>query len=227
MTQGRGSDCAQRGPGGLTCEARLCAARVRPRTSLRDPDASGANRCHQLPVTALLRRPGEDAAMPPSGIHHRHDVRMDTTAGKPDRTLWVVIAVVAALVVVALIVVFSRGGSPPLDESTPAGVVQRYTAAVLDGDQEGAKEYLPASVARSCERTDPGTGDDIRATLASTDERDDRATVTVTISQPSGGGIFGPSEYQYDTEFELSREADRWVIDTAPWEFAICVESTP
>ena len=65
---------------------------------------------------------------------------MDTVTRKPDRTLLIVIATVVALVVVALVVVFTRGGAAPLDESTPAGVVQRYTQAVVAGDQEAARE---------------------------------------------------------------------------------------
>jgi len=152
---------------------------------------------------------------------------MDTSAGRPDRTLIFVIAVVAALAVIALVVVFTRGGSAQLDESTPAGVVQRYTEAVLEGDHDAATAYLVPAVAQNCERTDPGTTDDIRVTLAATHERGDTAEVTVTISQPSGGGLFGPTEYQYDTEFRLERAADGWAIETAPWEFAICMESTP
>jgi len=39
------------------------------------------------------------------GVLHRHDVDMDTASGKPDRTLLIVIGVVAALVIIALIVV--------------------------------------------------------------------------------------------------------------------------
>src|SRR5450830_1551295 len=54
---------------------------------------------------------------------------MDKPA-KPDRTLVVVLIVIAALVVVALVVVFSRRTPKLLDASTPAGVVQRYSATV-------------------------------------------------------------------------------------------------
>ncbi|GAA3912737.1 hypothetical protein [Microbacterium invictum] len=152
---------------------------------------------------------------------------MDTASGKPDRTLLIVIGVVAALVIIALIVVFTRGEPAPLDESTPEGVVQRYTAAVLDGDDEAALGYLVPEVADDCESTQPGLSDDVRVTLASTTERDDTADVTVTISESSGGGIFGTSEYQYDVEFTLVRTSSGWAIETTPWEFAICVESTP
>ncbi len=161
-----------------------------------------------------------------SGIHHRHDDRMDTTAGKPDRTLWVVIGVVAALVVIALVVVFTRGASAPLDESTPAGVVQRYTAAVLDSDRDTALSYLVPSAAERCERLDPTVADDVRVVLDDATEGDQSAEVTVTISQPSTGGVFGPTEYSYEASFRLSRVNSGWAIETTPWEFAVCAEVT-
>ncbi|MGV9194519.1 hypothetical protein ACQ143_09265 [Microbacterium sp. MC2] len=151
---------------------------------------------------------------------------MDTPARKPDRTLWVVIGVVAALVVVALIVVFTRGGSAPLDESSPAGVVQRYTQAVLDRDREAALRHLAPDVADRCERLDPSAADDVRAVLDDTREHGDSAEVTVTISQPAGGGLLGPNEYSYQASFWLARTDSGWVIETAPWEFAVCAEVT-
>ncbi|WP_347754429.1 hypothetical protein [Agrococcus sp. ProA11] len=93
---------------------------------------------------------------------------MDASGDRRDRTLWVVLAAVAALVVIALIVVFTRGAAAPLDEATPAGVVQRYAEAVIAGDERTAREYLVEEVRDDCERIGQGTLDDIRVTLVST-----------------------------------------------------------
>ncbi len=152
---------------------------------------------------------------------------MDTVDRRPDRTLLIVVAAVAALVVIALIVVFTRGGAAPLDESTPAGVVQRYTEAVIAGDEEAARGYLAADVRDGCERLDPGALDDVRVTLESTIDRGDNADVDVSIVTTSSGGLFGPSEYRTEESFALVREGERWVIDSAPWQFAVCVEVAP
>jgi hypothetical protein len=149
---------------------------------------------------------------------------MDTVARKQDRTLLIVIATVVALVVVALVVVFTRGGAAPLDESTPAGVVQRYTQAVVAGDQETARTYLTSERQEECESTDSGSVDGIRVTLASTQERESTADVEVTVTYTSGGGIFGTQEYGSDERFELVRDGSRWAIKTAPWQFVICME---
>ena len=50
---------------------------------------------------------------------------MNAAPARPDRTLIVILSVIGVLVIVALAVVFSRGEPKLLDESTPAGVVQR------------------------------------------------------------------------------------------------------
>jgi len=150
---------------------------------------------------------------------------MDTAARKPDRTLLIVIATVVALVVVALVVVFSRGASEPLDESTPAGVVQRYAEALLAGDVDAAKEHLTSELQSSCEPAEPGPLDDTRVVLESTTERGDTADVEVSMVYSSSGGLFGPSEYRSEERFRLVREGSRWAIESSPWQFTLCVES--
>ncbi|MBM7502642.1 hypothetical protein ACFPER_04120 [Agromyces aurantiacus] len=145
------------------------------------------------------------------------------SAPRPDRTLLVILGIIVALVIVALVVVFSRGEPELLDESTPEGVVQRYSAAVIDGDEQAAKEYLVAEVADDCVRIEPATGADLRVTLVDTEEREDSADVRVllTISY-GGGGPFGSDEYQEDGVFDLVRDGGEWRIETAPWPLTIC-----
>lgn len=152
---------------------------------------------------------------------------MDATASKPDRTLLVVLLAVGALVVLALVVVFTRGTAQPLDASTPAGVVQRYTEAVMAGDERAARDHLVAEAREGCERIDTGTFDDVRVTLGSTTERDGDADVEVFVITTSGGGLFGPSEYREEATFDLVREGADWVIETAPWQFAVCEQVVP
>lgn len=150
---------------------------------------------------------------------------MDTASGRRDRTFWVVLVAVAALVVIALVVVFTRGAAAPLDEATPAGVVQRYTEAVIAGDDNAARERLIEEVRNDCERIGENALDDLRVTLVSTTERGDDAQVEVSIASPGGGGLFGPTEYREDASFDLVREGADWVIETAPWQLAICMQS--
>ena len=120
----------------------------------------------------------------------------DRTARRPDRILLALVGVVVVLVVVALAVVFTRGGPAPLDEASPAGVVQRYSSAVIEGDTSTAQSYLTEGAKSRCRGTYTGDPPPARIVLVSTTERTDSATVKVSIVRSSQGGPFGPSEYE-------------------------------
>ena len=149
-------------------------------------------------------------------------VMTDAPAPKRDRTLIVILSVIGALVVIALIVVFTRGAPEQLDESTPEGVVQRYSAAVIEGDEASAREYLVPEIADDCERFEPGPVDRMRVTLVGTTERDDTADVDVLITVSYEGGLFGSSDYEEQGSFDLVAADGGWLIETAPWQLTIC-----
>lgn len=150
---------------------------------------------------------------------------MKTEAKKPDRTLVVVLSIIAALVIVSLVVVFSRGEPELLDASTPEGVVQRYTAAVIDGDESAAAEYLTEDTLEDCEKLERPTTENIRVTLVSTTERAESADVKVSIVTSYEGGPFGSSEYEEQGVFDLVKVDDEWLIDTTPWPLTICTNT--
>jgi len=147
---------------------------------------------------------------------------MEAARPRPDRTLIVILAVIAALVIVALIVVFTRGEPELLDESAPEGVVQRYSAAVIDGDEAAAIEYLVPELGDPCERIGTGPVDGMRVTLVSTTERDDSADVDVLIVTSYEGGLFGSSEYEEPGVFDLVKDDGEWLIESTPWQLTIC-----
>ncbi|WP_347754428.1 hypothetical protein [Agrococcus sp. ProA11] len=49
----------------------------------------------------------------------------------------------------------------------------------------------------------------------------------VSIVTSTGGGLFGPAEYREDATFDLVREGSDWVVETAPWQLAICLQAAP
>ncbi|NUT71568.1 hypothetical protein [Pseudarthrobacter sp. C4D7] len=153
---------------------------------------------------------------------------MDETAAKerisrrPDRILLALVGVVAVLVVVALAVVFTRGGPAPLDEASPAGVVQRYSAALLDGDTATAASYLTEGAKNRCRGAYANDPVPARVVLVSTTERTDTATVRVSIVRSSQGGPFGPSEYETEEAFSLLKVDGKWLIDQPPYPLVDC-----
>ena len=151
---------------------------------------------------------------------------MNATPKKPDRVLVAILAAVAVLVVLSLVLVFTRGEPAPLDASTPEGVVQRYSAAVIDGDEATAATYLTEAARKNCYQTEYPVTEDLRVVLVSTTVREDTADVKVSLVASTDGGPFGPSEYSYDDVFDLAKVDGRWLIDTAPWQLTICSSGT-
>ena len=139
-----------------------------------------------------------------------------------DPALLVVLGLIALLVLVALVVVFTRGTPELLDAGTPGGVVQRYAAAAVEGDENTAARYLTATALANCDRySEPGT-EDIRVTLLDTAERVSRADVRVSIVTFYDAGPFGSSESESEYVFELVRADEGWLIDVAPWQLMVC-----
>ena len=144
-------------------------------------------------------------------------------ATRPNRTLIVILSVIGVLIVVALVVVFTRGAPPLLDESTPEGVVQRYSAAVIDGDEAAAIEYLVPELGDSCREFDGGSSSqDLRVTHVSTTASDETAEVQVLIATTYDAGPFDSSTYEEKAEFELVRSGESWLIESAPWPLTVC-----
>ena len=148
-----------------------------------------------------------------------------TSPAKPDRTLLAILIVVGLLVVIALVVVLVRsGGQQSLDPSTPEGVVQRYAQAVVDGDDEGAVEYLTKR-SEDCEYYYNSGEVNLRLTFQSTEISGDEATVRVSVSTSYGGDPFSNYEYSTDSEFKLVKSGSTWLIEETPYEFIACGSS--
>lgn len=148
---------------------------------------------------------------------------MSETPAKPDRTLPIILIVIAALAIVAVVVVFGRGEPEPLDPSTPEGTVQRYATAVIDGDEAAALSLLSPQWLADCDPMSYGhPSSDLRLTLISSSERGSTTTVKVSIASSSGSGPFDSSTYEYEDSFQLQKDGDSWLVRSAPWEFATC-----
>lgn len=147
---------------------------------------------------------------------------MSEAATKPDRTLVVILSIIAALVVVALVVVFARGEPKLLDPATPQGVVQRYAAAVIAGDDSTAAAYLTPNALATCDGLERPATDNLRVALVSTTERAGSADVHVSLISSSESGPFGVSENESQDAFQLRLVNEEWLIDKAPYQLSVC-----
>lgn len=169
------------------------------------------------------------ALTPPSGTKDRykmsrvrHTGGMNAARGRPDRILIAILSAIALLVIVALAVVFTRGEPEALDESTPQGVVQRYSTAVIDGDTATASSYLTPSAKSRCTGFRDGGPLPTRVVLISATERDNSAVVKVSVVNSGSGGPFGPSEYEMEERFSLVKTDGAWLIDQVPYQLLVC-----
>ena len=151
---------------------------------------------------------------------------MHTPEGAKDRTLLVILSIMAALVIVAFVVVFTRGAPKALDPNTPEGVVQAYSAAVIDGDEDAAAKFLTAQASVGCGSDVHGSTNNLRVVLISTTVRPKSADIVVSLVTSYGDGPFGASEYEVESNFDLVRVDGAWLIETAPWELSICPNAT-
>lgn len=150
---------------------------------------------------------------------------MTQPATKPDRTLLIILIGIAVLVVVAALIVFTRGAPKLLDADTPQGVVQRYVAALLEGDKAEARRFLDRDIREQCDQIGEVYTDGLRVVLSSTAENGNTADVEVSLITSSGGGLFGPSEYASADTFRLIKADNEWLIREAPWSLTICTGS--
>lgn len=147
-------------------------------------------------------------------------------SSRPDRSLLVIFAVIAVLVLVSLVAVYSREEPQSLDAETPEGVVQRYSAAVISGDETAALAYLTPEVQKTCERLTDLQVDNLRVVLISTTERSTSADVRVSsVTSYEGNGPFGASEFQSERTFDLVTIDGEWLIEGSPWELAVCTNA--
>jgi hypothetical protein len=166
------------------------------------------------------------ASRPHAALPVRHAVHMDESVKKsPDRTLQIIIGIIAALVLIALVVVFTRGAPRQLDASSPAGTVQRYSEAAIAGDEAAAGTYLTAAALARCAGVGSFTPDNVRVVLVSTTERAESADVKVSIVTSYPGGPFGNSESESVDVFDLVKVDGQWLIDDTPWQLTVCPPS--
>jgi hypothetical protein len=149
---------------------------------------------------------------------------MEPSSAKPDRTLIVILSVIGGIVVLALVAVFLRPPAAPLDPASPAGVVQAYSAAVIDGDTLAARQYLVQGLREDCAPADPTPSQRVQVTLVSTEERDEEAVVRVSLLVSYGSGPFGSGDYEDSDSFQLVKEDGTWVIRTAPYALTVCYD---
>ncbi|MGZ4436289.1 MAG: hypothetical protein ACXVWU_07955 [Nocardioides sp.] len=140
---------------------------------------------------------------------------------RPNRILAIVVGLVAVVAVVAGVLAATRHASE-YPRGTPAGAVQAYLSAVIDGDHQKAAGFLaPGSSCAVADLDRAPVPDEVRVVLRDTHVDGATAQVDVDVVLPSGGP-FGGADYSERQTFRLARAGQGWLITGIPWPMFEC-----
>lgn len=137
----------------------------------------------------------------------------------------VLVAVVVAIAAVALTAGRSEAQYEP---GTPEAAVQAYLRGILERDPAALEWMSPDT---GCDTTDLSQSyvpESARAVLVDAEVDGDQASVTVEISESSGGTPFDTYEYTHEEVYTLERDGSgAWLLTGAAWPLYTCGEMVP
>lgn len=153
----------------------------------------------------------------------------ETSAPRAPGTPWLI--GVGVFVVLAIIVTLALAGSRlrSYEEGTPEATAQAFIQALFDEDPEAAHVYLSADLQERCDpddidlwwvqSSDSASFEDVKI-------NGDHADIELRLqARQYDLGLFPFDFYDWDreTELELDRIDDEWVITNATWPLAGCI----
>ena len=142
----------------------------------------------------------------------------------PNRVLTIIIGLVIAAVAIVSILSTTRS-TVVISPTTPAGAVQVYLKAVLDGkNAEAAKILSPDSVCKITDLDRVYVVNTPRVDLVSSMIQGITAEVRVKVEIPSGGP-FGDFMTE-DHTFRLVNSGGTWLLTGIPWPLYNCGVAT-
>lgn len=128
---------------------------------------------------------------------------------------------VVALAAGAALVSSVRGTDSP-DTSTPAGVVQAYVAAVIDGDDRGVLSHLDPSLGCASHLPEYSSPKSATVSIVSSTAIQGGAKVVVQIDEGGGGLPLLGEGYSHREDFQLTLTDGTWLITGQPWPIYSC-----
>ena len=135
--------------------------------------------------------------------------------------------VTLGLLLIASVAVTLTQDEADFEPGSPEAVVQDYLSALDSGDFTAAYDAFSSELRAECEMDEmfgrsafPDERlEDRRVTLEDTRELDDTVFVTVKMASLSGGGLFGPSAYDFEERFTLKQFDGVWKFSQEPWPY--------
>ena len=142
---------------------------------------------------------------------------------------------ILSLLLIASVIVAILQEEEDFAPGSPEASVQDYLRALDEGDFEVAYDILSPELRERCSIEDMFGErnsrrwdlDDKRITLKGARTLNETTYVTVRVSELSGGGLFGPSEYSFEVDFALRQFDGNWKFYRNPWPSFDCVGDAP
>ena len=138
------------------------------------------------------------------------------------------------ILIVASIVAAVLQNEAEFAPGSPEAAVQAYLRALDEDDIRAAYDAFSPELREGCsvedifgDDSDWWRMDEKRITFEGARTLDETTFVTVRISELSGGGLFGPSEYSFEENFALKRFDGDWKFSQYPWPFPRCARVAP
>lgn len=136
------------------------------------------------------------------------------------------------LLVVSVAISLTRGETV-FDPDSPEFTVQRYLKALESEDHEAAEGLWSPKLREDCSfesfvldaGRSLGSMSESRITLEEARVVGETTVVSINVVRTSGGGIFGPSEWERTYDFGVRQFEGEWLITGHRWLGSSCVSS--
>ena len=139
---------------------------------------------------------------------------------------------ILSLLLIASVIVAILQEEEDFEPGSPEAAAQDYIRALEEEDFEAAYLTLSPELRERCTIEDMFVGrnssrwelEEKRITLESARTLNETTYVTVRVSELSGGGLFGPSEYSFEVGFALRQFDGNWKFYQNPWPSFDCTQ---
>ena len=137
------------------------------------------------------------------------------------------------VLLVASVAISLMRGETQLDPNSPEYTVQQYVRALASEDYEAAGALWSPELMEDCSieglALDAGRSHDrlseARITLKDSRAAGETTLVRIGVVRTTGGGIFGPSEFESSHEYGVRQFEGQWRITGHTWPGNRCITS--
>ena len=141
--------------------------------------------------------------------------------------------VVLVVLLVASVALALAGGETRFDPSSPEHAVQQYVKALAREDFDAAEAMWSPDLRESCSialfavdaRRSLDNLSEARITLDEAKAVGETTIVSLRVIRTTGGGVFGPSEFENTYDFGVQRFDGDWRITGHTWPSDRCIRS--